>query len=396
MNDLLKILKGFQLIDGTGSAPVADALLVIDNDVIIDVGKAVEIHIPEGAEIIDLSGRTVIPGLIDAHVHLFLDPVADPLGLALQDSDSMATIRAVRNGAKTLRGGITTVRDMGWRSFANLDLRNAVEQGIVPGPRILACGQFLTMTGGHAWSCGLEVDGPDELCKGARQQLKAGADLIKLMATGGVLTPGVEPGSPQLNEEEMRAAIREAQKAGKQSAAHAQGTSGIKNAIRAGITSIEHGMILDEEAVEMMLERGVYLVPTLAAPYWINLKGLEAGIPEYAWSKNKNIMEKHKASFQMALRAGVKIAMGTDAGTPYNEHGQNHIELKLMVEQGMSTLQAITAATQNAADLLGIGERVGTLAKGKEADLLILNGDPLKDINAFTKIDRVYKGGKTI
>ena len=214
VNDLLKILKGFQLIDGTGSAPVADALLVIDNDVIIDVGKAVEIHIPEGAEMIDLSGRTVMPGLIDAHVHLFLDPVADPLGLALQDSDSMATIRAVRNGAKTLRGGITTVRDMGWRSFANLDLRNAVEQGIVPGPRILACGQFLTMTGGHAWSCGLEVDGPDELCKGARQQLKAGADLIKLMATGGVLTPGVEPGSPQLNEEEMRAAIREAEKAG--------------------------------------------------------------------------------------------------------------------------------------------------------------------------------------
>ena len=392
----MRILKGFQLIDGRGGSPLEDALLVIEQDIIRDVGEASDFPIPAGAEVIDLTGKTVLPGLIDAHVHLFLEPVADPLSLAIQESDNMSTVRAVRNAAKTLRAGITTVRDMGWRSFANLDLRNAVAQGIVPGPRILASGQFLTMTGGHAWSCGLEVDGPDELRKGARLQLKAGADLIKLMATGGILTPGVEPGSPQLNEEEMRAAITEAVNAGKPTAAHAQGTNGIKNAIRAGITSIEHGMLLDEEAVEMMLERGVYLVPTLAAPYWINLRGLDAGIPEYIWAKNKKITERHQASFQMALKAGVKIAMGTDAGTPFNEHGHNQVELKLMMEQGMSSMQAIVAATQNAAELLGIGTQVGTITKGKQADLLVLNRDPLKDITALSEIHSVFKGGEVV
>ena len=392
----MKILKGFQLIDGRGSSPIEDALLVIDQDIIRDVGEASDFPIPAGAEVIDLTGKTVLPGLIDAHVHLFLEPVADPLSLAIQESDNMSTVRAVRNAAKTLRAGITTVRDMGWRSFASLDLRNAVAQGIVPGPRILASGQFLTMTGGHAWSCGLEVDGPDELRKGARLQLKAGADLIKLMATGGILTPGVEPGSPQLNEEEMRAAITEAVNAGKPTAAHAQGTNGIKNAIRAGITSIEHGMLLDEEAVEMMLERGVYLVPTLAAPYWINLRGLDAGIPEYIWAKNKKVTERHQASFQMALKAGVKIAMGTDAGTPFNEHGHNQLELKLMMEQGMNSMQAIVAATQNAAELLGIGTQVGTITQGKQADLLVLNRDPLKDITALSEIHSVFKGGEVV
>ena len=392
----MKILKGFKLIDGRGSSPIEDALLVIDQDIIRDVGEASDFPIPAGAEVIDLTGKTVLPGLIDAHVHLFLEPVADPLSLAIQESDNMSTVRAVRNAAKTLRAGITTVRDMGWRSFASLDLRNAVAQGIVPGPRILASGQFLTMTGGHAWSCGLEVDGPDELRKGARLQLKAGADLIKLMATGGILTPGVEPGSPQLNEEEMRAAITEAVNAGKPTAAHAQGTNGIKNAIRAGITSIEHGMLLDEEAVEMMLERGVYLVPTLAAPYWINLRGLDAGIPEYIWAKNKKVTERHQASFQMALKAGVKIAMGTDAGTPFNEHGHNQLELKLMMEQGMNSMQAIVAATQNAAELLGIGTQVGTITKGKQADLLVLNRDPLKDITALSEIHSVFKGGEVV
>ncbi len=392
----MKVLKGFQLIDGTGSAPLEDALLVIDNDKISSVGKASDLPVPDGAEVLDLTGKTVLPGLIDAHVHLFFDPVADPLSLALQESDNTATIRAVRNGAKTLRAGVTTVRDMGWRSFANLDLRNAVAQGIVPGPRIVACGQILTMTGGHAWSCGLEVDGPAGLRKGARQQLRAGADLIKLMATGGVLTPGVEPGSPQLEEEEMRAAITEALKAGKMSAAHAQGTEGIKNAIRAGISSIEHGMILDEEAVQMMLDRGVYLVPTLAAPYWINLRGRDAGIPQYIVDKNKNIMEKHKHSFRMALKAGVKIAMGTDAGTPFNEHGQNHLELKLMVEQGMTPLAAIVAATQTAAALLGIDDEVGTLTPGKQADLLILDRDPLEDITALSQINRIFKAGEIV
>jgi len=392
----VQILKDFRLIDGSGGEVLDDAVLLVDGEVIKGVGKAIDMVIPEDVEVTNLTGKTVLPGLIDAHVHLFLEPVADPLGLASQESDSMATIRAVRNGVKTLSGGFTTVRDCGWRNFNCIDLRNAVAQGIVPGPRIVACGQFLTMTGGHAWHCGLEVDGIDELRKGARQQLKAGADFIKVMATGGILTPGVEPGSSQLNEEEIRAAIMEATKVGKSSSTHAHGTNGIKNAIRAGITSIEHGMMLDEEAVEMMLEQEVYLVPTLSAPYWIDSKGLAAGIPDYVWKKNKVMIERHKNSFRMAFDAGVKIAMGTDAGTSYNEHGKNHMELCLMVGEGMTPMQAIVAATRSSAELLGIIEQVGTVTPGKQADLLVLNRDPLHDITALGDIYSVYKGGKLV
>lgn len=395
-SEKMKVLQGFRLIDGSGRAALDDALLVIENDKIKTVGKSGDVPLPAGGEVTDLTGKTVLPGLIDAHVHLFFNPVADPLAFAAGESDNTATLRAAGNGQKTLRSGITTVRDLGWRSFACIDLRNAVAGWVIEGPRILTCGQFLTMTGGHVWPCGFEADGPEELRKGARLQLKAGADLIKLMATGGVLTPGVEPGSSQLDEEEMRAAIVEAKKAGKGAAAHAQGTEGIKNAIRAGVSSIEHGMILDEEAVSLLLERDVYLVPTLSAPYWISRRGSAEGIPDYMMEKNNKIMEQHKVSFRMAYEAGVKIAMGTDAGTPFNEHGSNCLELKLMVEQGMQPLEAITAATLNSARLLGIEAQAGTVTPGKEADLLVLNSNPLQDMAALSDIHSVYKGGRLL
>jgi imidazolonepropionase-like amidohydrolase len=392
----MKVLQGMLLIDGSGKEPLENAVVVLEGDKIKAVGKAGEIDTSSAAEVIDLAGKTLLPGLIDCHVHICLDPVGDPFATAARDSDATTAFKAARNAARTLRGGVTTIRDMGGKNHIDLNLRDAIAQGIALGPRILASGKLLTMTGGHGWMVGREVDGPDEARKGAREEIKAGVDVVKIMATGGVMTPGVEPGSPQLTVEEMRAAIEEAKKAGKITASHAQGLTGIKNAIRAGIDSIEHGVYLDEEACEMMIDNNVYLVPTLAAPYWIVAKGREAGIPEYAVAKTEKVIETHYASFRLALKMGVKIAMGTDASIPFNEHGKNYYELKLMVQEGMTPMQAIVAATKSAAELLGLSNEIGTIEPGKQADLLVVEGNPLEDIEVLANVHQVYKGGKAI
>ena len=261
------------------------------------------------------------------------------------------------------------------------------------GPGIVAAGRNLCMTGGHGWTMGWECDGPDACRKAAREELKAGVDVIKIMATGGVMTPGVEPGSPQLTEEEMRAAIEEAHKAGRKTATHAQGNTGIKNALRAGIDSIEHGCYLDEESIGMMLKNGTYLVPTLAAPRNIVDYGVENGVPEYAVKKSLVVMDNHIRSFQDAYKAGVKIAMGTDSGTPFNSHSGSAFEMQLMVEAGMAPGDAIVAATRNAAECLDILERTGTLEVGKAADIIALPGDPLLDIKALKTVEDVFKDG---
>jgi len=384
------------LIDGSGREPVENAVVVLEGDKIKAVGRAGEVDTAGAAAIIDLTGKTLLPGLIDCHVHICMDPVADPFAALVGDSDATTAFKAARNALRTLKGGVTTIRDMGGKNHIDLDLRDAINRGIVQGPRILASGRLITMTGGHGWMIGREVDGPDEARKGAREEIKAGVDVIKIMATGGVMTPGVEPGSPQLTEEEMRAAIEEAKKAGKITASHAQGLTGIKNAIRAGIGSIEHGIYLDQEACEMMIENDVYLVPTLSAPYWIVTKGREAGIPEYAVAKTERVIETHNASFRLALKMGVKIAMGTDASTPFNEHGKNSSELKLMVQEGMTPMQAILAATKNGAELLGLSDQIGTVEPGKQADLLVIDGNPLEDIETIDNVHLVFKGGKVV
>ena len=389
----MKVFTGMKLIDGTGQA-WEKAVLIIEEGKVVAAGGTVTI--PEGAEVVDLTGKTLLPGLIDAHVHLCMDPVADPMTLIMGESDANTTLRAVRNAEITLKNGVTTVRDMGGKNYIDLDIRDAIAKGSISGPRMLVSGKLLCMTGGHGWAMGLEVDSEAEARKGARQQLKRGVDLVKIMATGGVMTPGVEPGSPQLTEEEMRAAIFEANKAGRKTATHAQGTTGIQNAIRAGISSIEHGFYLDEETVEMMIERDVYLVATLAAPYWIVVHGRDAGIPEHAVAKSEMAMEDHSKSFELAYKSGVKIAMGTDSGTPFNEHGKNAFELKMMVDRGMSPMEAILAATKAGSELLGVDREVGTLEPGKQADLLVVDGDPLADITNLSNVYQVYKGGKLV
>ena len=388
--------EGFTLIDGTGREPLENAGLLIEDRNIIKVGKIDEFNIEEKTVIVDLSGKTVVPGMIDCHVHITMEPIGDPDSLLSKESSAKTAIRGTSKLKKMLMSGITYFRDLGGPDGIDIDIRDSVREGLVEGPEFLVSGKPIVMTGGHGWQFGGECDGVHEVRKAAREQLKAGADVLKIMATGGVMTPGVEPGSPQLTKEEMEVAVKEAHRAGKKTASHAQGTTGIKNAILAGIDSIEHGIFLDDEAIELMIERDVYLVPTLVAPFFIVENGVNGGIPEYVVEKANRVMDSHRKSFRMAKEAGVKIAMGTDAGTPFNVHGKYPHELKLMVEAGMTPMEAIVASTKYSSELLGIDKKYGTLEEGKTADFLVLKENPLENLDTLFEIDQVYKLGKLV
>jgi imidazolonepropionase-like amidohydrolase len=386
-------LKDGNIIDGSGRF-IEAASILIENSRITRTGKHIEI--PPEARFIDCKGRTVMPGLIDTHVHLCLDASPDPEKTLLQETDFTTVLKSAQHAHATLMGGTTTVRDMGAKRYIDVSLREAIREGILAGPLLLISGKPITMTGGQGWSFGREADGTDDARKAAREQLRAGVDLIKIMATGGVMTKGVEPGSPQLTVEEMRAAVEEAHKAGKKVSAHAQGMRGIKNALEAGVDSIEHGVFLDDETIAMMVKKDVYLVPTLSAPHNIIKHGRDAGVPEFVVKKTEAVMDRHLESFREAYRAGVKIAMGTDAGTPFNRHGKNALEIELMVKAGMSEMEAIVSATKSSATLLGLNHEIGTIEEGKRADILVVDGNPLKDLSLFqdeTKIEIIIKDG---
>jgi imidazolonepropionase-like amidohydrolase len=384
------------LIDGTGADPLEGATLIFEEQVQeISVDGGLEDH--PGEEILDVGGRTVIPGLINAHTHICMDSNApDTLKAISAEPPGVTAIRAAQRVGRMLEAGITTARDLGGAFYIDLEVRDLVKSGEIPGPRLLCAGKLITMTGGHGWIIGQECDGADEVRKGVREQLKAGADVIKLMATGGVMTPGVQPGSAQLTEEELRAGIEEAGKANRRTATHAQGLEGIKNAIRAGINTIEHGFYLDEEAVAMMVERGIVFVPTLAAAYQLIQAGTEAGIPQYVIDKISMVDEAHKRSFQLAWKAGVVLAAGNDGGTPFNPQEDLATEIQLMVQLGLPVVDAIRAGTWGSALALGLEEEIGTLEVGKQADLVVLDGDPMADIEALRRVWCVVQGGRVV
>ncbi len=372
------LLRNATVFDGTGTGPEAGLDLLVTGERVAAVGRGIEA--PAGAETIDLGGRTVMPGLIDCHVHLMF--TGNPGDVARMPSAPAAAVArdTAENARRTLEAGVTSVRDLGSMHSASIQLREAIERGRAPGPRIRAAGQAITMTGGHGHFMGREVTGADDARRAVREQLKAGADAIKLVATGGVMTPRGDPRSAQLTEEEICAAVEEAHKAFVRVAAHAQANAGIKNAVRGGVDSIEHGIYLDDEVVGEMKERGTFLVPTLIAPASISRHGIAAGAPAYMVEKADRVLEAHRESFRLAYRWGVRIAMGTDAGTPFNHHGANAEEIALMVECGMSPGDALVAATHDAAELLGILDTTGTVEEGKLADLLVVEGDPLADV----------------
>jgi len=342
-----------------------------------------------GAERLDCAGKFVLPGLIDCHVHLTSSGEGNELNTAASDPTAVRAWRAAGYARTTLHSGVTTVRDLGAAERLNIHLAKAIDDGLVEGPRMLAAGLGVTMTGGHGHGfIAREADGPDEVRKAVREQLRAGATAIKLFASGGVLTAGVDPRSPSFTEDELRAGVEEGHKAFRVVGAHAQSNEGIKNAIRAGVDSIEHGVWLDEESVGFMLERGTYLVATLSAPYHIALG-----------DKANQVLEDHRTSFQLAMRSGVRLAMGTDEGTPLNRPGQNAQEIVRMVELGLSPGAALMAATGWAADLLRIAGDRGRIATGLAADLLIVSNDPLNDIACLTRSEdrvAVIKGGSVV
>ena len=377
-----------RVIDGLGRARERATLLVQD-DRIVGIGDDREVTVPRGVREIDARGMTVLPGLIDCHVHLCLGGDADVLRAIREEDPALTLLKSARAARTTLESGFTTVRDLGFRDHSIFSLRQAIQDGLLPGPRILAAGLVVCMTGGHARFIGREADGPVEVVAAVREQLARGAEVIKFIASGGVLTPGTSPESAQMTPEELGAGMAEARRAGRRVAAHAHGAEGMKNAIRAGAHSIEHATLMDDEAAALMREQGVFMVPTLSAIARTADCGLNCGIPETTVHKARTMRARHEASFKKAHRSGIPIALGTDAGTPFNHHGENAQELDRMVALGMSPMEAIVAATASAARLLGIEHLVGTIEVGKQADLLIVDGNPLKKISLLRDRDRI-------
>ena len=387
-----------RLIDGTGDLH-DNATLLVCGTKIVAMGSSDEIRTPKGAVRIDGRGLTIIPGLIDCHVHLCLGGEPDVVGALESEQSSYTLLKSATHAKATIEAGITTVRDVGSRDHSIFVLKQAIESGVVPGPRIVGAGRAICMIGGHARFIGQEVEGTEQVRRVVAEQVAAGAGVIKIIASGGVLTPGTSPDEAQMTMEELRAAVDAAQQAGKRVAAHAHGASGMKNAINAGVRSIEHATLLDDESGALMKRYGVYMVPTLSALATTAACRPGCGIPESALAKAKSMTKRHQTSFKIAHQSGIAIAMGTDAGTPFNYHGDNAQELERMVAFGMMPMEAIVASTATAAQLIGIQDSVGTLAKGMEADLVILKGNPLRRIDVLRDRDKivgVMKAGKFV
>jgi imidazolonepropionase-like amidohydrolase len=382
------VLRGGTVVDADGPR---EADVAVEDGEIAAVGDVPD----DPDEEFDASGQYVAPGLVDAHVHIMMDGRADPSEVQ-GDTEATLAYRATANLRDALDAGVTTMRDLGAPGSLALDAGAAVEEKMLEGPRILGCGEAIMMTGGHGYWFGCEADGAAEGKKAAREQLKRGADVVKCMATGGVLTEGALTGAPELDEDELEAIVETANAKRVPTAAHAHGTAGIKNAARAGISSVEHGTFMDREAAELMADRGTYWVPTAKALYGIVDAGTEAGIPEFAVEKADEAKEAWTDAFDYALDAGVPIAMGTDAGTPFNHHGDIPEELELMVEHGLSEEAALEAATVNAADLLGLNGEVGRVAEGYRADLTLLEANPLSDVAAWQSPTNVVTGGEMV
>lgn len=391
-------LRRVHLIDGLGNRQKHMTVVVQDGR-ITAVGPDRELAIPRGADIPDVRGMTVMPGLIDCHVHLCLGAEADVVSAIEQRSPALTLLKAAQHARQTLETGFTTVRDVGCRDHSIFALKQAIADWVVPGPRIVAAGSAICMTGGHARFIGREADGPTDVRRAVREQLAAGAEVIKFIASGGVLTPGTSPECAQMTPDELAAGMGEARRAGCRIAAHAHGADGMKNAINAGAHSIEHATLMDEEAAGLMQKHGVFMVPTLSALATTAACLPTCGIPASALLKAKSMQARHKTSFKTALKAGIHIALGTDAGTPFNHHGDNAQELERMVALGMPPMAAIIAATSAAADLLGLSNHIGSIERGKEADLLIIDGRPLEKIEVLLEAGRkvgVMKGGRFV
>ncbi len=394
------VFKNALLIDGLGGAPLKDAVLAVEGDQVMYAGSAEGYAVPEGAEVVDLAGKTVIPGLIDCHIHMDLHGIGDTNNENFVE-EKLRAIRTAKNMEKTLQKGITTIRNAGSVNHIDFAVKAAVKDGWCKGPRIVTSGQIISMTAsGSSYFNGMyrEADGVDEVRKAAREQLKAGADFLKVMATGAYMNPGGVPGAVQFNLDELKVVVEEAGKLELGVAAHAHGAQGIINAALAGVRTIEHASFLDDRGIELMLEKGIYLVPTLSAGYHILKNQGEIDVPRFMIEKNVHMRNIRSSNVKRAIDAGVKVAFGSDAGTSYNYHGLNATELLIWVEDGfMSPLEAICCGTRVAAEAAGVADLVGTLEKGKLADFVVVDGDLAAGLKPLLEdIVAVYKEGNRV
>jgi imidazolonepropionase-like amidohydrolase len=403
-------VKTSRLFDGTGDLILPDRVIVIEGDRIKSVGTASEVRIPNEANLIELSGLTVLPGLIDAHTHLGMRADRYDEIYKFKDTPNHSAFAAVLHARKTLEAGFTTVRDVGSKPFLAVDLRDAIEEGFLVGPRIVASGPGISITGGHGdlnkFAPQVRVtmfpeehdfkiaDGIDQVRHVVRAQIKHGVDVIKVHASGGVLSRGDSPGAPQYSVEELRVLVEEAHAAGRKVAAHAHGAQGIKNAVHAGVDSIEHGSLIDDQGIQLMLAHDTWLVADIYNDDYLLGKAVEFHLPQESIDKEKALGQLQRDNFAKAVKAGVKVAFGTDAGV--YPHGDNAKQFFYMVKYGLTPAQAIRSATSDAAELLGKASSVGKVAPGFLADLIAVEGDPLADVRVLEKVGFVMKGGVVV
>lgn len=402
------VLRAARMFDGTGAPVVPNAAIVVTGDRITAAGPAARVAVPAGARVIDLGDATLLPGFVDAHTHIIGRQLGDPGGddAAVRDYDGYEAILGVENARRTLMAGFTSIRNVGAPRFNDMALRKAVDEGRVPGPRMQNAGHAFGITGGHCdengFAPGLRdgdyrtgaADGPDEVRKAVRYQVKYGADAIKICATGGVLSEGDAVGATQYTAAELQAVVEEARKLERPVAAHAHGLEGILLAARAGVTSIEHGTFLDDSAARLMRARGTVLVPTLQASEVSKAMADRGVLTGLRAEKARAAYAAGPRRIALALRHGVPVALGTDAGV--GRHGENAQEFALLVGAGMTPAQALVAGTSAGARLLGWGDRVGTLAPGRLADVVAVPGDPTRDISATRRVGFVMKGGVVV
>jgi imidazolonepropionase-like amidohydrolase len=411
------VLMGGTLIDGTGHAPVFPAALVMDGEWIVAAGREGEIEIPEGAEVVDAKGQTLLPGLIDAHSHLHWDAVHDLKEQCVNDSREATAFKAAMNCRKHLTAGVTTIRELSSRKGLLFEVQMARAAGLLTAPRIFHCGTHLCITGGHVYFYGIECNGVNEVREAVREQIKYGATWIKLMGGGSreeALSPTLtrtgpswihlparegeklSRAYPDFTREEIAAAIDEAHRAGRKVTVDVWDAGAMRDFFELGVDCLEHGGPYDDEMLKMMVEKGIWLCPTLSPSHLQATEGEKIGLAPYEIERRREGLERRARELRKAVEAGVRLVMGTDAGSPAVPHDRTAAELEAMVNTGLckDAMEAIVVSTKNGAEMLGALDKLGTLEAGKLADILMVDGDPLEDLSALGHVSRVYLGGE--